>query len=182
MGPAGPPRSGPRVVAIFTAASSATAIVGRTSEATVQPDIAFRPALEADLPAILRLLAQLSPGEPPMPVERAREVFTRMARNPGLTVWVGEIGGKVMATYTMQVMDNLGHNGTPAAIVESVVVDAELRGQGLGAVMMRHAGTQAAAAGCYKVALSSNRKRPDAHRFYQRIGFKPHGISFAIAV
>lgn len=145
-------------------------------------DLRFRPAVEADLPAILRLLAQLSPEDPPMAPERALAVFRRMARNPQLTVWVGECTGSVVATYTMQIMENLGHNGTPAAIVESVVVDAALRGRRLGEAMMRHAGAQAAAAGCYKVALSSNRKRPDAHRFYQRIGFKPHGVSFAIAV
>ena len=33
-------------------------------------------------------------------------------------------------------------------------------------------------AGCYKLALSSNLKRADAHRFYDSLGFERHGFSF----
>ena len=36
------------------------------------------------------------------------------------------------------------------------------------------------AAGCYKMALSSNLKREAAHRFYDSLGFGRHGYSFLI--
>ncbi len=144
--------------------------------------VAFRRAVEADLPTVLALIAELAPDEAPLPLERAREIFARMQASPRLAVWVVEHGGAVIGTYTMQIMENLGHQGSPAAIVESVVVVGALRGQGIGELMMRHATDRAAEAGCYKVALSSNRKRPAAHRFYRRIGFRDHGVSFAIDV
>jgi len=34
--------------------------------------------------------------------------------------------------------------------------------------------------GCYKLALSSNLNREEAHRFYERLGFKKHGYSFSV--
>jgi hypothetical protein len=46
--------------------------------------------------------------------------------------------------------------------------------------MIQEAMRIAANSGCYKLALSSNLKRADAHRFYQSLGFHQHGISFAI--
>lgn len=141
-----------------------------------------RRATVADLPAVLALIAELAPDEAPLPLAQAEAIFARMQATPGMAVWVVEQAGVVIGTYTMQVMENLGHHGAPAAIVESVVVAGALRGQGIGEQMMRHAAARAAEAGCYKVALSSNRKRPAAHRFYRRIGFREHGVSFAIDV
>ena len=34
--------------------------------------------------------------------------------------------------------------------------------------------------GCYKLALSSNRRRERAHAFYESLGFERHGVSFVI--
>jgi GNAT superfamily N-acetyltransferase len=46
--------------------------------------------------------------------------------------------------------------------------------------MMAHALSEARSAGCYKLALSSNRKRTQAHAFYESLGFVQHGLSFVI--
>ena len=32
--------------------------------------------------------------------------------------------------------------------------------------------------GCYRVQLTSNTARPDAHRFYEQLGFVPSHIGF----
>ena len=45
---------------------------------------------------------------------------------------------------------------------------------------MEHAREQCRAAGCYKMALSSNLKREGAHAFYDSLGFERHGYSFVI--
>jgi GNAT superfamily N-acetyltransferase len=46
--------------------------------------------------------------------------------------------------------------------------------------MMKHAMDECQKIGCYKLALSSNKIRIDAHRFYENLGFKQHGISFSV--
>lgn len=139
----------------------------------------LRPATRADLPAILALLAELSPELRLDPTE-AELLFARICATPGMRVWAAERDGRVVGTYTIWVMPNLGHGGAPLAIVESVVVAQAQRGRGIGEAMMRHAMDEARRAGCYKLALSSNGRRLDAHRFYRRLGFAPHGLSFAI--
>jgi hypothetical protein len=45
---------------------------------------------------------------------------------------------------------------------------------------MRHLMEAAQQAGCYKLALTSNKQRPDAHRFYQRLGFRAASEGFRI--
>jgi GNAT superfamily N-acetyltransferase len=65
-------------------------------------------------------------------------------------------------------------------MVENVVVDAAERGSGLGELLMRHALEEARRAGCYKLALTSNKRRAGAHRFYQRLGFHASHEGFRI--
>ena len=76
------------------------------------------------------------------------------------------------------IMDKLGKRGTPAGVVEDVAVLPSRQGQGIGRAMMEHARAECRRAGCYKLALSSNLKRTDAHRFYDSLGFERHGFSF----
>jgi GNAT superfamily N-acetyltransferase len=63
-------------------------------------------------------------------------------------------------------------------VVEDVAVLPSMQGKGIGRVMMEHARSECRRAGCYKLALSSNLKRTDAHRFYDSLGFERHGFSF----
>jgi GNAT superfamily N-acetyltransferase len=144
------------------------------------PIVAMRRAIETDLPEVTALLAGFEPDGAQLPPERARDIFARIQATPRMAVWLATSNERTVGTYTMLVMENLGHHGMPLAIVESVMVAPTARGGRIGEVMMRHAVARAAEAGCYKLALSSNSRRLDAHRFYRRLGFAPHGISFSI--
>jgi GNAT superfamily N-acetyltransferase len=88
--------------------------------------------------------------------------------------------GKIVGTFALLVMDNLAHRGARSAILEDVVVDEGLRGQGIGKRMMDYAGDLCREKKCYKMALNSNRHRIEAHRFYESLGYERHGYSFAI--
>ena len=45
-------------------------------------------------------------------------------------------------------------------------------------MMMAYAGELCRAKKCYKLALSSNRNRKAAHRFYESLGMAWHGYSY----
>jgi GNAT superfamily N-acetyltransferase len=47
---------------------------------------------------------------------------------------------------------------------------------------MRAAIEQARALGCYRVQLTSNEARHDAHRFYEHLGFTPSHRGFKLAL
>ena len=142
-------------------------------------NIICREATREDLPEILRLYAQpeLDDGRI-LALNDAERLFERMAAYPDYRIYVALDGEAVVGTFAMLVMDNLGHMGTPSAIVEDVAVDPQRHGRGIGRAMMQHAMTLSAAKGCYKLTLSSNLKRSKAHAFYEAIGFERHGYSF----
>ena len=72
----------------------------------------------------------------------------------------------------------MAHLGTPSAVVEDVGVLPEMQGKGIGQRMMQFALIQAKEKGCYKMSLSSNLRREQAHQFYESLGFEKHGFSF----
>jgi GNAT superfamily N-acetyltransferase len=154
----------------------------------VLPDTAatlIREAREDDLPRLLELLTQLSQdGERPEaavpPVGAAhRAALHAMRADSRITLLVLEVEGRVVGTLTLYVLPGLAHGARPAAIVEHVVVEAGLRGRGYGQQLMAHAEALARAHGCSKVALTSNRRRTAAHRFYDRLGYARTHIGFS---
>lgn len=145
-----------------------------------QAGLRIREAIEEDLPVVLELLQELGPAEAPLPLPRAQAMFAAMLATRRVRVWLAETAAGPVGTYTLLIMDNLCHGGTPSAIVESVVVAAGARGGRIGEAMMHHAMDCARQAGCYKLVLSSNNRRIDAHRFYRRLGFAQHGVSFMV--
>lgn len=96
----------------------------------MNPPVTMRAATEADLPEVLRLYAQpdLDAGRV-LDLAAARAVFARFARYPDYTLWVAERDGRVVGSFALLVMDNLGHMGTPSAVVEDVAVDPAAQGQ-----------------------------------------------------
>jgi ribosomal protein S18 acetylase RimI-like enzyme len=144
-----------------------------------------RPATESDLPRIVELLAQLSPDDPeredtssPLPYNY-HLVLREMAQGKQQLL-VAEVRKRVVGTLALVLVPNLSHKGTPYAVIENVVVDEKQRGNGIGEALIRYAIEEARNAGCYKVSLTSNKRRTDAHRFYERLGFRRTHEAFRI--
>jgi ribosomal protein S18 acetylase RimI-like enzyme len=141
----------------------------------------IRPAVKNDLAQVLSLYAQpeLDDGRV-LPMDRAEAIFERMQAYPHYKLYVAEAGQKILGVFALLIMDNLGHLGAPSAIIEHVAVAPECQGQSIGTQMMKFAMAECRKAGCYKIALSSNKKRIQAHRFYEKLGFVQHGYSFVV--
>jgi GNAT superfamily N-acetyltransferase len=153
----------------------------RAIVASVTLDI--RPARRSDLPALIALLQQLSlddPREDPAALSSYEAAFHDIESGGRQTVLVAEDYGVVVGTASFIVIPNLSHVGRPYAVVEDVVVDASRRSRGIGEALMLRTVELAKAAGCYKLVLTSNRRRTDAHRFYERLGFAPSHFGFRI--
>ena len=110
----------------------------------------------------------------------AEKTFEKMALYPCYKVYVAEADNEVIGTFELLVMDNLAHGGAPSGVVEDVAVVPSVQGQGVGKAMMEFAMDECRRQGCYKMALSSNATRTGAHRFYELLGFKQHGVSFVV--
>ena len=144
-------------------------------------DVVVRPAVEADLAAVLALYAQPGMDDGRMlPLAEARALWARFAAYPDYTLYVAELDREVVGSFALLVMDNLGHLGAPSAIVEDVVVAPDTQGRGIGRAMMDFARARSIEKRCYKLVLSSNAKRERAHAFYEQLGYERYGYAFRL--
>jgi GNAT superfamily N-acetyltransferase len=134
----------------------------------------IRKATEKDIPRLLELYRQLAldPGSYVTAApEDCRRVLRQMAKMAGYELLVAEVDGQVQGTLSLAILPAFAHGVSPFAVVEYMVVDEEHRSRGIGRQLMEYAIKKAGEAGCYKIMLSSNKRRQDAHRFYHSLGF-----------
>jgi len=140
-----------------------------------------RPARSEDAAALVGLLrggalgaGDEDPGEP----ARYRAALADIAATPGTDVLVVERAGEVVAVCQLITFRHLQHGGGRCAELESMHVRSDLRGTGIGGVLLEEAVSRARAAGCYRIQLTSNTVRTDAHRFYEGHGFVASHVGF----
>ncbi|MBP5856726.1 GNAT family N-acetyltransferase [Marivibrio halodurans] len=140
----------------------------------------IRDARAEDLDAIVRLLAEDSLGAVPEEpgADSYRRAFAAIEESPDNRLLVAEHDGAVVGTFQLTFIPNLSLHGGPRAQIEAVRVASALRGRGIGEAMMRWAIERAGEAGCVLVQLTSNARRADARRFYERVGFVASHVGF----
>ena len=139
--------------------------------------LTIREATRGDVPAIVRMLADDHLGQQREAyAERLPEsyyhAFAEIERDPNNTLLVACLGEDVVGTLQLTYIPSLSYQGGWRATVESVRTEATLRGQGIGGKMMERAIELARAKGCVLMQLSTHQSRTNAHRFYERLGFK----------
>lgn len=136
-----------------------------------------REATEADLPAIVRLLADDALGATreqlgsDLDPAYAR-AFAEMQAQRGCHFLGAEIEGELVGCMQLVIIPGLSHRGARRAQIESVRIARSWRGQGLGAQLTEAALDIAREHDCLLAQLTTHRQRTDAHRFYQRMGFE----------
>lgn len=143
----------------------------------------IRRATAAELPEIVGLLADDPLGaqrerfEDPLPPAYPK-AFDAIARQEGNQILVAVEpnpdptgGDRVVGCLQLTIIPGLARLGTTRAQIESVRIDAGHRGQGIGEALFHCAIDLARKAGCGLVQLTTDKSRPDAHRFYESLGF-----------
>jgi GNAT superfamily N-acetyltransferase len=138
------------------------------------PEIEIRTANRDDLDAIVELLRRDSmtavPEEPGLSAAQI-EAFDTIAAHPDNEVIVAILGGEVVATLQLTFIPGLTFQGAWRAQVEGVRVRDDLRSRQIGSRLMEWAIRRARDRGCRMMQLTSNNRRVDARRFYERLGF-----------
>jgi len=150
-------------------------------------DVTFRRAQASDLPAIIALLAddvlgqQREDASSP-PNRKYVEAFHAIDTDHNQLQVVATHGDEVIGTLQLSFIPGLARQGAWRGQIEGVRIAAAHRGSGLGQQMFEWAIAQCRARGCNLVQLTTDRERPDAHRFYERLGFVGSHIGYKLAL
>jgi GNAT superfamily N-acetyltransferase len=150
--------------------------------------VILRRARKQDVPALIALLrddelsttAESPAGEPLPPSYFA--AFDAIDRDPSHELMVAEVDGAVAGCFQLTFLPGLAGQGRPTAQLESVHVLTPYRRRGIGGRMMAWAISRAGEKGCRRVQLTSNARRADAHRFYERLGFHATHAGFKLSL
>jgi len=134
----------------------------------------LRKATRDEVPAIVRMLADDELGSVREQTEDLRPyyaAFDSMANDPNNFILVAESGGEIVGTLQLTFIPGLARKAAKRMQIEAVRVSSRHRGEGFGQQMFEAAIDLARREGCSLVQLTTDKKRPDARRFYERLGF-----------
>lgn len=148
-------------------------------------DLHFRRAIEADVPAIVAMLADDALGKSredlsePL-AEGYRSAFAVIDSDPHQLLAVMEEGGRIVGTLQISFLAGLSRKGAMRGQIEAVRVAGDRRGARLGEKLIEWAIGQCRERGCAMVQLTTDKSRTDAHRFYDRLGFTASHIGYKL--
>jgi GNAT superfamily N-acetyltransferase len=146
----------------------------------------LRRARRDDLSALIELLAAdaLRANDDSTSPERRgayEAAFEAIDGDPAQTlVTVEDAAGDVVGTMQLTLIPGLARGGATRMQVEAVRVAEATRGNGLGTAMLQWAVDEARSQGAALVQLTSDARREDAHRFYERLGFAASHVGFKL--
>lgn len=147
----------------------------------------FRTATRADLPDIVRLLADDHLGgsrerySDPLPGEYGI-AFDGLQRISAEVILAMDEDGRVIGCLQLLILPGLGSLGKQRAQIEAVRIESTLRGRGLGSQLIGYAIDRAKQRGCKLVQLTSDNSRQGAHRLYERLGFKASHVGMKLTL
>ena len=96
-----------------------------------------------------------------------------MSEPSSLVVREATLDEQVVTTAHVTWIRMLSADGGLYCQVEAARTASDLRGRGIGAQLMSVIEDEARRRGAARIQLTSNRRRADAHRFYERLGYEP---------
>lgn len=132
------------------------------------PNTRIRPPVRDDGKAILELIRQLGYD---VDVNHLLPLLAILMKRDEHHMLVAEVDGQVVGFVNVQVRVFLRYGDLVATVDELVVHEAH-RGQGIGAALIEAAIAASSRRGAHHLELTTNHRRTDALRFYQRLGFE----------
>ena len=147
------------------------------------PDLIFRRATEADVPAIVQMLADDSLGASrealgTESLPQYLDAFRVIDADANQFLLVVDDGTEIVGTLQLTFIAGLARGGLKRGLVEAVRVSGDRRGEKIGEAMFAWVLEKCRRESCGIVQLTTDKSRTDAHRFYDRLGFEPSHIGY----
>ena len=149
--------------------------------------IVFRTALLADVPAIVALLADDELGSQREIIgtpldQRYVDAFQAIEADVNQRLVVVADADEIIGTMQISFIPGIARMGSWRGQIEAVRIAAHRRDSGLGHKMFEWAISECRSRGCSLVQLTTDKSRSDAHRFYEKLGFKASHEGYKLAL
>lgn len=138
----------------------------------------IRPATKKDIPAIVQMIANDKLGQlresfqNPLPQEYY-DAFKNIDSDPNQELMVMEgDSDKIIGTLQLSFIQYLTYQGGIRAQIEAVRIHEDHRAKGIGQRLFEWAIQRAKEKGAHVLQLTTDKKRPEAINFYEKLGFK----------
>lgn len=142
----------------------------------METEVTFRIATEKDLDRIVEMLAddvlgsQRERYEQPLP-DSYLQAFQAITVDPNNELVVACYGNDIIGVQQLTFTPYITHQGSWRATIEGVRTASSVRGKGIGSELIRWGINRAKERGCHLVQLTTDKKREEALRFYEKLGF-----------
>lgn len=127
----------------------------------------IRKATSEDMKEVHSLLCELEDEK--LPFKNFAEVFTENLENSSVNYFVCENEDRILAFGSLHIQSLL-HHCSRVAEIQELVVRREYKGTGIGKVMFRKMEETARTQNCSLIEVCCNKKRKQAHGFYEHCG------------
>jgi len=140
-------------------------------------DLNFRDARHSDLQLLVEMLTDDALGaqreDASIPLDQAYcSAFKSIESDPNNELVVVESDNALVGMLQLTFIPYLSHRGSWRCLIESVRIQSQFRGMGLGTKLFEWAIDRARQKDCKLVQLTSDKTRPGAIRFYENLGFQ----------
>ncbi|WOQ73415.1 GNAT family N-acetyltransferase [Bacillus stratosphericus] len=139
--------------------------------------LTFREAVQGDLDNIVLMLSDDKLGQKrerytrPL-LESYLNAFHSIEADPNIELIVACDREEVVGVLQLTMTPFLTYQGGWRASIEGVRTASTHRGKGIGTLLIKRAIQRASDSGCHMIQLTTDKQRPDARRFYEKLGFE----------
>ncbi len=137
----------------------------------------FRKAIKSDLPFIIEMIADDKLGatrenfQDPLP-DVYLDAFNNIDKDANQYLIVVEKDNKIIGTMQLSFIQYLTYQGGIRAQIEAVRIHKDYRGNNIGEDLFKWAIQKAKEKGAHLIQLTTDKKRAEALKFYEKLGFK----------
>ena len=136
-------------------------------------EIIFSSANESDIEAIVALITNDSivaqRESSSNNLSPYRKAFNSIQKDPNAYLIVAKLDNVIVGCLQINFIANLTYQGGTRALIEGVRIDESVRGLGLGTRLIEEAIARAREHQCCLVQLTTDKQRPEALKFYEKL-------------
>lgn len=136
--------------------------------------VIIREAVKSDLVGLSMLFEELMNTK--SNIDKMTKTFRYIQNDESYKLLVAEQNGKLVGSVMGVLCYDLVEECKPFMVLENIVVASEVRGQGIGAKLMREIEEVAKENEVKYTMFVSMSSREEAHKFYEEIGYKKNMV------